>query len=92
MLSVINLNLKLKIELLTICRNKTIFSIHKRFFTLAFKKNCLQANEILSYHYYESPEFQPKKKKAMFNTVKPVFLNRINDFGDLPSVLIKDSK
>jgi hypothetical protein len=28
----------------------------------------------------------------MFNTVKPVFLNRINDFGDLPSVLIKDSK
>jgi hypothetical protein len=73
MSSVINLDIKQKIALLTICRNKTISSIHKRFFSLAFKKNCIKANEILSYHFYESPEFQPKKQKAMFNTVKPVF-------------------
>jgi hypothetical protein len=51
-----------------------------------------QAKEILSYRFYDSLDFHPGKRKSMCNTLKPYFINIINKFGDLPSVLLKDSK
>jgi hypothetical protein len=74
-----------------ICVNKKITSINC-FFSLAVKKNLKQAKETLSYRFYESPDFHPVKRISIGNTLKPFFINKMNEFGDLPSVLIKYSK
>ena len=66
-----------------------------RFFSLKQVKplkKVAQNNESMGYRFYDSPLFQPVFKKTFVNFRKPEFENKVNIFGDLPNVLIKNSK